>query len=267
MELRSVAHRLLVAGDRFVPSRPGITVLIYHTVGARDGGAVDVSLDDFREQLAHLAEHHRVLALSDAVDELASDAEPADGVVITFDDGTTDFVEHSAPALIEAGLPAALYACTQSITEQQPFPWGATPASWAGLSDVASTGLISIESHTHTHALLDRLRAPDIANELDRSIELIGEHIGIVPRHFAYPKAVPCSAMAEAAVRDRFDSAALARNRVNRPGGANRYRIWRTPIQRTDDLGRFAAKAGGGARVEGELRHRLARWKYRGAER
>jgi peptidoglycan/xylan/chitin deacetylase (PgdA/CDA1 family) len=273
VKLRSVAHQLLAAGDRFTPSKPGITVLIYHTVGAGDGGAVDVAVDDFREQLTHLAEHHRVLALADAVDELTSDAntdantDAADGVVITFDDGTVDFVEHAAPALVDAGLPATLYACTQGIDDQQPFPWGALPASWVGLRDAASTGLISIESHTHTHALLDRLPAADIAEELDRSIELIGEHIGTIPRHFAYPKAVPGSAAAKVAVRDRFVSATLARNRVNQPGRADPYRLWRTPIQRSDDLDRFATKAAGGARIEGELRHQLARWKYRGATR
>ena len=267
MNLRSTAHRVLVAGDGLLPSQPGITVLIYHTVGAGDGGAVDVSVDDFREQLQHLAEHHRVLTLADAVDELSSDADATDGVVITFDDGAADFVEHATPALADAGLPATLYACTQAIDEQQPFPWGSPPASWAGLSDAASTGLISIESHTHTHALLDRLPAADIAEELDRSIELIGEHIGTSPRHFAYPKAVPGSAAAEGAVRERFVSATLARNRVNQPGSADLHRLWRTPIQRSDDIERFAAKAGGGARIEGELRHQLARWKYRGATR
>ncbi len=250
-----------------LPKPTGITVLIYHTVGAGDGGAVDVSLGDFRDQLAHLAEHHRVLTLTDAVDELASHADPVDGVVITFDDGTTDFVEHTVPALVEAGLPATLYACTQAIDDQQPFPWGAPPASWAGLSDAASTGLISIESHTHTHALLDRVPDVDIAEELDRSIELIGEHIGTAPRHFAYPKAVPGSPAADAAVRDRFDSASLARNRVNQPGTTDLHRLWRTPIQRSDDLDRFGVKAAGGARIEGELRHQLARWKYRGATR
>jgi peptidoglycan/xylan/chitin deacetylase (PgdA/CDA1 family) len=254
-------------GDRLLPTPAGITVLIYHTVGAGDGGAVDVDVEMFDEQLAYLGEHHRVLSLANAVDELQSGARSVNGVVITFDDGTVDFVEHSAPALVKAGLPATLYACTQAINGQQPFPWGAPPASWAGLSDAASTGLISIESHTHTHALLDRLPAADIAAELDRSIELIGEHIGTAPRHFAYPKAVPGSAAAQDAVRERFDSAALARNRVNQHGSTDLQRLWRTPIQRSDDMKRFATKVAGGARIEGEVRHQLARWKYRGATR
>ncbi len=267
MSLGGTAKKFLARLDRAIPAPAGISFLIYHTVGVGDGGAVDVDRNNFRSHLEHLREHHQVISLDAATAALQADVDVSDAVVITFDDGTADFVEHAVPALVEAGLPATLYACTQAIESQQPFPWGAPPASWAGLRDAASTGLISIESHTHTHALLDRLPAADIAEELDRSIELIGEHIGIVPRHFAYPKAVPGSEAADAAVRERFDSATLARNRVNQPGRADLHRLWRTPIQRSDDLDRFAAKAAGSARIEGELRHQLARWKYRGATR
>ncbi len=77
-------------------------------------------------------------------------------VVITFDDGTDDFCDHVVPALVEYDLPATLYAATHFIDTGEPFPWGAPPASWAGLADAASTGLVTIGSHTHTHALLDR---------------------------------------------------------------------------------------------------------------
>ena len=267
VSLRSATSRAIGTVDSALPTRSGVTVLIYHTVGASSGGTVDVSTPTFIEQLALLADTRHVVSLSEAIAGLAPGQPESDAVVITFDDGTADFVEHAVPALVDAGLPATLYACTQAIEEQQPFPWGTPPASWAGLRDAASTGLISIESHTHTHALLDRLPDAQIADELDRSIELIGEHIGTTPRHFAYPKAVPGSAAAEAAVRERFDSAALARNRVNRPGETDPYRLWRTPIQRSDDPDSFARKAAGGARIEGELRHQLARWKYRGVTR
>jgi hypothetical protein len=104
-----------------------------------------------------------------------------------------------------------------------------------------------------------------IGDELDRSIELIGEHIGTPPAHFAYPKALPGSEAAEAEVRRRFTTAALARSRVNRPGHTDLHRLWRTPIQRSDGHDFFVAKAAGGMRLEGELRNLVAKVKYRGA--
>jgi peptidoglycan/xylan/chitin deacetylase (PgdA/CDA1 family) len=266
----------LALGDRVVKPAPGITVLIYHRVGGGSGGEVDLDVGAFRSQLEHLREHHTVVSLDTAAEQLRSangDEAPSatsSTVVITFDDGTDDFCDHVVPALVDYEIPATLYAATHFIDSGEQFPWGAPPASWKGLRDAAGTGLVTIGSHTHTHALLDRVDPADpsrIGDELDRSIELIGEHIGTAPAHFAYPKALPGSAAAEAEVRRRFTTAALARSRVNRPGHTDLHRLWRTPIQRSDGHDFFVAKAAGGLRLEGELRNLVAKVKYRGATR
>lgn len=244
----------------------GVTILIYHRVGGGSASEVDLDVDAFRRQLEHLRLHHDVVAL-DALPELFATTSAGRHVVITFDDGTADFCEHVVPALVEFELPATLYAATQFIDSGTVFPWGAPPVSWAGLRDAASTGLVTIGSHTHTHALLDRADPSEIGAELDRSIDLIGQHIGAAPAHFAYPKALPGSAGAEDEVRRRFATAALARSRVNEPGTGSLHRLWRTPIQRSDGFEFFVAKAAGGLRLEGELRHLVSKVKYRGATR
>ena len=102
--------------------------------------------------------------------------------------------------------------------------------------------------------------------DLDESIDLLRDRLGVDPAHFAYPKAVAGSPAAEVAVRRRFRSAALARSRVNRVG-ADVHRLWRTPVQRSDDATTFARKADGGLRLEGEARSVTARVRYRGAVR
>lgn len=257
--------------DRVVPPPEGITILIYHRVGGGSDSAVDLDVDAFRAHVAHLAEHHRVVTLDQAVDELLAraddDGAPPAGVVVTFDDGTADFTDHAVPALVEHGVPATLYVATEFVDEQTTFPWGAPPATWASLREAVGTGLVTIGSHTHSHWLLDRLEPAAIGSDLDRSIELVGEHLGTTPEHFAYPKALPGSAAAEIEVRRRFRSAALAASRVNRPGRADVHRLWRTPVQDSDGFEFFAAKAAGGLRMEGELRSLAARLRYRGADR
>ena len=102
--------------------------------------------------------------------------------LVTFDDGTDDFCDVVVPALVEYGIPATLYAATHFIDRGEAFPWGAAPASWAGLRDAASAGLVTIGSHTHTHALLDRLAPDAIADELEPLTFLDLDH-GIVNRH------------------------------------------------------------------------------------
>jgi peptidoglycan/xylan/chitin deacetylase (PgdA/CDA1 family) len=121
-----------------------------------------------------------------------------------------------------------------------------------------------VGSHTHTHALLDRLPAASVADELDRADALITEHVGGPVRHFAYPKAVAGSSSADAAVRARYRSAALAGTRPNPYGTTDPHRLARAPIQTSDGMRFFAAKVDGGMRFEDTLRDAANRWRYRG---
>jgi peptidoglycan/xylan/chitin deacetylase (PgdA/CDA1 family) len=278
MRARRLLKQAGALADRLVPPPAGVTVLLYHRVGGGTQGEVDLDPAAFEAQLAHLAHEHEVLDLDAAAALLrpapVEEWSPTVGidtgrsaVVLTFDDGTADFTETVVPALARHRLPATLYVASRFVDTREQFPWGAPPTSWSALRDAASTGWVTIGSHTHRHLLLDRLDESTIADELDRSIDLVGEHIGVEPRHFAYPKAVPGDPAAEIAVRRRFATAALAGNRVNRPGHTDLHRLWRTPVQRSDGFDHFVEKAAGGHRVEGELRMLAARLRYLGTDR
>lgn len=255
------------AADTVRRPSPGVVVLIYHRVGGRSSLELDLPLGLFEEQMARLADSGRVVSLGRALELLVgppgAGAEPA--VVVTFDDGTADFVDAALPVLERHRVPATLYAATAFIDEGIPFPDDGTPVSWAGLADARSTGLVEIGSHTHRHLLLDRLDPAGIAEELDRSIDLIGTHVGEAPLDFAYPKAVPGSAEADRAVRARFRSAALAGTRPNVVGATDPWTLARSPVQTSDGMSWFARKLAGGMGLEDDLRRTLNRRRYAGA--
>lgn len=260
--LKSVA----VAADRVRSPARGVVVLIYHRVGGDSGLELDLPRSVFADQLARLASSGRVMTLDDALDVLEGPEPPAlDPVVLTFDDGTRDFVDITVPLLEEHGVPVTLYVATSFIEEQRPFPYGAPPLSWAGLAEAFSTGLVAVGSHTHTHALLDRLSPDLIDDELDVADDLIGEHVGVRPTHFAYPKALAGSPAADRAVRARYRSAALAGTRANVVGATDPYRLARSPVQRSDAGRWFEAKLDGGMALEDDLRRAINRVRYRGA--
>ena len=159
---------------------------------------------------------------------------------------------------------STLYAATAFLDEGRELPGGGRPLSWAALADAATTGVVSVGSHTHEHRLLDRLDPTQVAGELDRSIELIGAHLGTAPLDFAYPKAVLGSATAQDAIAARFRSAAVAGTRAN-PVGADPWRLARSPIQQGDATRHVRAKADGGMAFEDQLRQRLNRRRYTSA--
>ena len=112
---------------------------------------------------------------------------------------------------------------------------------------------------------MDRLPAAAVDEELDRSIALIGERLGVEPRHFAYPKALAGTPAADRAVRARFASAALAGTRANPYGGTDPYRLARSPVQVDDGLDFFDRKVVGGMRMEDDLRRLVNRRRFAGA--
>ena len=213
----------------------------------------------FDAQMAWLAATGRVVTLDAALDLLAAPPPPTDGptdgdetrIVVTFDDGTADFADHAVPVLARHGIPATLYAATAFIDEGVAFPDDGGPVSWAALRDAQSTGLVDIGSHTHSHRLLDRLPPDEVDDELDRSIDLIAEHVGRAPRDFAYPKALLGSPAAERAVRVRFRSAAIAGTRANPYAASDPYRLC------------AVARAGERRRSAGSSTRRAAAWRSR----
>ena len=250
-----------------VVRRPGtgLVVLIYHRVGGV-GGSVDLDPARFDDQMAELAASGRVGTLDAGLDHVArvdpGAAAAGTPVAITFDDGTTDLIDHALPILVRHQIPITLYLATKFADEGLAFPGGGPAVSWAALRDACSTGLVDVGAHTHSHVLLDRLPEHRIDDELDRSNGLIEEHLGHPARHFAYPKAVLGSPAAQAAVRARYTSAAVAGTRANPVGATDPHCLARSPIQVADAMGWFRRKARGGLRLEDDLRRLANRRRY-----
>lgn len=242
----------------------GLVVLIYHRVGGLTRVPVDLPTEMFDSQMSILSAKGAVMPLDDAIEAIEAGVDLSGKVVVTFDDGTADFVDHAVPILERHRVPATLFVATKFVEEGIEFPDDGRPATWTGLAESLSTGLVSVGSHTHGHCLLDRLEPARVADELDRSIGLIGDHLGVKARHFAYPKALKPSATAEAAVRRRFRSASLAGTRAN-PPGTDVFRLRRSPIQVLDARRWFDRKLAGGLGFEDDLRGLVNRHRYREA--
>ncbi len=270
MARRSVKHAAELADHVRRPAR-GVVVLIYHRVGRRSSIEVDLPEGLFDDQMATLAASGRAVTLDTALELLAAPGPPAsiapghDPVVVTFDDGTRDLAEVAAPILARHAIPATLYVATDFVDQARAFPDDGVAVSWAELRDLSAGGLWQLGSHTHTHALLDRLTGPQVDDELDRSIERIGAETGRAPAHFAYPKALAAGTEAERAVRRRFRSAALAGTRANRYGDTDPWRLARSPVQVSDGMRWFERKLAGGMGLEDSLRRVVNRRRYAGA--
>ena len=100
--LRSLTKQAAHVVDGVWRPASGITVLIYHRVGGHSASGVDLDPVVFDAQLSWLRQHTEVVSLDAAL--AVTDDRPR--VVVTFDDGTADFVEFALPALVRHAVPA-----------------------------------------------------------------------------------------------------------------------------------------------------------------
>jgi peptidoglycan/xylan/chitin deacetylase (PgdA/CDA1 family) len=124
--------------------------------------------------------------------------------------------------------------------------------TWAQVTEAVSTGLITIGSHTHTHADLDRGTRAQMEDELRTSKQLIEDNLGIACDDFAYPHAV-VSAQADQLVREHYKTAAVGGWRKNLSKTLDPYAILRIPITRLDGRVFFRAKLKGRMGAEAAL--------------
>ncbi|MBK8459393.1 MAG: polysaccharide deacetylase family protein [Micropruina sp.] len=239
---RALARLPEVSGSR------GATLLIYHRVGGGTLDELDLGSADFVRQLDLLAAHD-VVSLDEALNRLdAGDERPT--IVLTFDDGFSDVFQNAWPHLLERGLPFIIYLASGYVGRT--MVWEGSTArgtagsglSWDQLAELLASGLATIGNHTHTHLRPEVLGVGDV----DDCSDAIEQALGVRPAHFTYPWGVPVPGI-EAELRSRFRSAStgdLGRNLAD----ADRWRLRRVPVRRTDPLAFFEAKLTGNLRAE-----------------
>lgn len=215
-----------------------VIVLCYHRVGV-GGREIDIPRRTFVEHLDMLAAEGCVRTLDEAI-------AGAGGVVLTFDDGFRDFHDIVLPLLEGTGLPALLYLATRFVDAGDPrSAIGADQAlTWPMLEEAASTGLVTIGSHTHGHVDLGRASERVAEDEMRRSKVLVEDRLGRPCNHFAFPWG-KASASAQRVARRHFTTAAVDGWRTNRNGRIDPKRLGRTPVLRSDAGFFFHAKMHG----------------------
>ena len=103
-----------------------LLVLCYHGISLQDehdwAPHLFVTADRFRHRLLMLRDlRANVLPLGEALQRMQSSTLPPRAVVITFDDGFYDFLQHATPILNEFYFPATLYLTTYYSGRRMPI--------------------------------------------------------------------------------------------------------------------------------------------------
>jgi peptidoglycan/xylan/chitin deacetylase (PgdA/CDA1 family) len=205
-----------------------VPVLLYHSVapGATPEQRGWVTAPDrFAEHMTYLAEHgYQTLTVSEyaaLLTEPITEA-PAATVVITFDDGFADFIEHAVPVLTRYRLQATMYVVTGCVggtsSWLESIDEGDRPMlGWSDLNDLAWMGF-EIGAHTHSHPQLDIIGRGAAWDEVRRSRGVLEDRIGRPVRSFAYPFGFHGARIKALVERAGFTSACAVKDAMSGPG-------------------------------------------------
>jgi peptidoglycan/xylan/chitin deacetylase (PgdA/CDA1 family) len=162
----------------------------------------------FEREMAHLATNgYTTISLYQLREYIVSNNPatlPKKPVIITFDDGSSDWFDIVYPVLSKHKFKATFFVITNDDIRGK-FPSGDTPLNWEKMNqmarhtDSAGQTLFDFESHTHNHVNLSDAALQLVSNpgqqddskglrhELKLSMKIIGERIGKKPGFLALP--------------------------------------------------------------------------------
>src|SRR5437773_1426599 len=100
-----------------------LRVLMYHKVSPQADNPPCVPPSLFREQMEHLRTWANPVGIDDYLAARRGERPlPPRAVLVTFDDGYRDTLEHAAPILHALRIPAVLFVPTSYIGDRRPLP-------------------------------------------------------------------------------------------------------------------------------------------------
>lgn len=235
----------------FLKSLPGIIsgnrlcILMYHNISNNPIDQLAVSENRFIEQMDWLKQHeYIILTLSQAINDIQNGKIRRKSIVLSFDDGYSDFLEIAVPILRKNSFAATLFVLAgeggkvsywKSSGIQEPL------LSWDEIRRISEMGH-EIGSHGLNHVDLTSLSHKDLNDEIFKSKKIIENKVNRPINAFCYPfgkhdmyvENMVCNAGYACAVR-------VGSSLANGPE-TNPYRLQRIKMEQRDSLSEFIKK-------------------------
>ena len=170
-----------------LPENASIPVLMYHSFSDDVWGDEElfVSADVFREQMQYLLSAGYQPIFFEDLYHLQDYSKP---VLITVDDGYLDNYEKLFPVLKELNVKVTLNLITGNVDTDT---YGGFMSSQQ-IKEMSDSGLVSVQSHTVTHAKLDQADEETHRYEMSESRKMITKWTGKIPYLLSCPESRSC---------------------------------------------------------------------------
>jgi len=180
-----VAMAKTEAEEKIVP------ILMYHNIVDDIAGhdpSANIEKENFKSHIrAILRAGYTPVKLSDYCDAVKNDKPlPEKPIVVTFDDGYASNYWIAYPFLREFDFPATIFVVTESVGMKANGQYY-EHFTWKQAKEMDASGIIDIQSHTHSHKNMGLLSRGMRNLEFRLSKYLIEKNLGKECKIFAYP--------------------------------------------------------------------------------
>ena len=165
-----------------------VPILLYHNIAQQyENPLLHVSKEQFAAQMDALQQAgYQTIGYADFLKAGLSGGEhlPDKPIIITFDDGYASVYRDAFPILRERGMQATVFVITDRMGKQM---GDYRHFSWEEAAKMEQSGVVAIESHTHSHPDCASLSEAAFLQEIQLSKAEIELHLGKECRIFAYP--------------------------------------------------------------------------------
>ncbi len=165
-----------------------VPILMYHYIRDynnpkdKDGMTLSVSPVHFDEQMGYLSSHGYTPITLDTLAAIYTDHAPSPSkpVVITFDDGYSDFHLNAYSILKKYNFHAVSFIPTGLMN-------GGQFMTWDQIKEIQKSGLVTFEAHSVHHVDLTKLNKEKLLDELKQGKSKLEEMTGYPVNFIAYP--------------------------------------------------------------------------------
>ncbi len=228
-------------------SNKKIPILMYHSISCSTNPKFiqfAVPPSQFADQMAYLHTHGYTPMTATQLVQSAVEHLPEKPVVLTFDDGMSDFFTEALPILAHYSFPATLYIATAFVNGtcdwlRREDESSRLMVTWEQITQIQAAG-IECGAHSHTHPQLDMLAPALVQQELLTSKQTLEAHLGQHVTSFAYPYGY-YTAMTQQILQTAGYTSACAVKHAMHTVGANPFALARLMVKSSTNKEQFAA--------------------------
>lgn len=176
-----------------VESDVKVPILMYHNIAEEypeNTVSANITPELFEKHIKTLLSFgYNPVSLSDYYSYITGNIElPENPIVITFDDGYLSNYEIAFPILQKYNVPASIFIVTSTVGHTPEMGTVSYPHfTWEQAKEMQDSGLVEINSHTHSHKNIATLTTAELQKEIRFSKYLIEKNLEKYCYTFAYP--------------------------------------------------------------------------------